>query len=138
MLDNYGYNHTLRTFNTYCCSTVTIVTRRSVSVTLYVPCPSLLIFCLYGFLGFPSNGFPSVLPTNNCGPYFYVSHVLHSPPASYSLISPLYYYLVRRTNYEAPHYAVFSSFLLLPASYVQMPSSAPCSQKPSVFVLPLL
>jgi hypothetical protein len=36
--------------------------------------------------------------------------------------------LVRSTSYEAPHSAVFSSLLLFQSSWVQLFSSAPCSQ----------
>jgi len=34
---------------------------------------------------------------------------------------------VKRTHYEAPHYAVFFSLLLLPPFYFQIFSSASCS-----------
>jgi len=34
---NYGYKHTIRILNTYCFSTVTVVTRTRHNVTLYVP-----------------------------------------------------------------------------------------------------
>jgi hypothetical protein len=42
-----------------------------------------------------------------------------------------------RTTYEAPHYAVFSSLPPHPTLQVQIFSSAPCSQKPSIHVHPL-
>jgi hypothetical protein len=41
------------------------------------------------------------------------------------------YYLEKATNYEDPHYAVFSSLMLLPPFSVQIFSSAPFSQTPS-------
>jgi len=42
---------------------------------------------------------------------------------------------VKRTSYEAPYYEFFSILLPLPVCYVQIFSSAPYSQTPSVFVL---
>jgi hypothetical protein len=53
--------------------------------------------------------------------------VLHVPPISYSLICSPYLYLVKSTNDDAPHCAVFSSVLLLPLSSVQIFSPAPCT-----------
>jgi hypothetical protein len=46
--------------------------------------------------------------------------------------------LARSTSYEAPHYAVSSNLPSLHLSLVQIFSSAPCSQTPSVCVLPLM
>jgi len=40
VLDNEGYRHTLRTSNTYCFCSATMVMRTSLSVTSYVPCLS--------------------------------------------------------------------------------------------------
>jgi hypothetical protein len=44
--------------------------------------------------------------------------------------------LARSTSHEALHYEVFSRLTLLTPPWVQMFSSAPCSQTPSVYVLP--
>jgi hypothetical protein len=47
--------------------------------------------------------------------------------------------LVASVNYKAPpHYAIFSILLLLSVSLVQMFSSEPCSQTPSICVFPLM
>ena len=48
MLDTQGYKHTLRTCNTYCFSTATMVARKRLDVTLYVNCLSLFLPFLYG------------------------------------------------------------------------------------------
>ena len=40
VLDTWGYKHALRICNTYCFSTVTVVMRTRLNVTLYVHCPS--------------------------------------------------------------------------------------------------
>ena len=49
MLGNNRYKHTLRTRNTYCFSTATMVTRTNMNVTLYDHCLSFLTFhyCFY-------------------------------------------------------------------------------------------
>jgi hypothetical protein len=41
------------------------------------------------------------------------------------------------TSYEAPHYAVFSNLLSLHLSSVEIFSSTPCSQTPSVYAIPV-
>jgi hypothetical protein len=46
--------------------------------------------------------------------------------------------LPKSTNYEAPHYAAFSTLASLYHSLVQIFSLTPCSQTPSVYVPPLL
>jgi hypothetical protein len=46
-------------------------------------------------------------------------------------------YLAKNISYEAAHYAVFSKFLSLHLSSVQILSSAPFSQTPAVYVPPL-
>jgi hypothetical protein len=46
--------------------------------------------------------------------------------------------LEKSTSYEGPHYAVFSNLPSFHLSSVQIFSSAPCSQTPSVYVPPLM
>jgi hypothetical protein len=41
-------------------------------------------------------------------------------------------------SYEAPHYAIFSNLLSLRSSSVQIFSSTPCFQTPTIYVLPLM
>jgi hypothetical protein len=47
-------------------------------------------------------------------------------------------YVIKSINYEAPHYGIFHSILLLTLSYVQIFSSAPHSQTPSIYILHLI
>jgi hypothetical protein len=46
--------------------------------------------------------------------------------------------LAKSTNHEAPRYAIFSILPSPHSSSVQISSSAPCSQTPSVYVPPLM
>jgi len=45
---------------------------------------------------------------------------------------------VKHTSYETFHYAVFSNLQSLPPSYVQIFSSAPCSETLLVYVFILV
>jgi hypothetical protein len=49
-----------------------------------------------------------------------------------------YLYLAKSTNYKLPHCAAFSTFLQLHIFLVKIFSTAPCSQRPSVFVPTLM
>jgi hypothetical protein len=46
--------------------------------------------------------------------------------------------LGKNSNYAAPRYAIFSTLPSLHPSLVQIFSSAPCSQMPSVYIPPLM
>lgn len=54
----------------------------------------------------------------------------HQPSLEYSNL-----YLAKNTSNKAPHYAIFSNLLLLHPFWVQIFSSAPASQTPSVYAL---
>jgi hypothetical protein len=61
--------------------------------------------------------------------------MLHGLPILSSLT---WSFLEKSKTYEAPHYAVFYKLLSHHFSSVQMFSSTPCFQTPSVYVLPLM
>jgi hypothetical protein len=66
------------------------------------------------------------------------SCVLRALPISSSLTWSFELCSAKNTSYEAPHCAVLSSLSLFHPSWVQIFSSAPCSQVPSVCVCPLM
>jgi hypothetical protein len=66
-----------------------------------------------------------------------ISHLSNSRYMSRPSHPPWSDHSVKSTNYEAPHYAVFSSHLSLALSWVKVSSSAPCCHVPSIHVLPL-
>jgi len=89
----------------------------------------LLIFLSDVFL---SRSFPwRVVNLNFLCVYSYSAPFISSS----SIWSP-YSWSVEGTGYEALHYVVFTSLLPLPFTWVQIFSSPPCSQTPSVCVLP--
>jgi hypothetical protein len=53
--------------------------------------------------------------------------VLYALPISFSFILSPQYFMYSKTH-KAAHYAVFSSFLSLHLSWIQIFSTAPCSQ----------
>jgi hypothetical protein len=63
--------------------------------------------------------------------------VLHPLPVPSSLTSSFQQHFARCTGYEAPHYAVFSSLILIHRSLVKIFSTL-CTQIPSVYDLPLM
>jgi hypothetical protein len=72
---------------------------------------SILILSFQLHLGLPSGLFPSGLHTNTLYTPLSSPAELHAPPISFSILSPAQYW-VRSTDYEAPHYEVFSPDLL--------------------------
>jgi hypothetical protein len=79
-----------------------------------------------------------VSPTVFCAFLFYLKHATR--PAHYILLHfiILLNILGGNTSYEPPRYAIFSNLPSLQPSSVQIFSSAPCSQTPSVCVPPLM
>jgi hypothetical protein len=64
---------------------------------------------------------------------FYVSMpTCHAQPFLLGLTT-ITLYNPKHTNYEAPHYVIFSVVLSFPHFRVQIISSAPCPQKPSTY-----
>jgi hypothetical protein len=64
--------------------------------------------------------------------------MLHTLSTSSSLTSSFWLYLAKITSYEAVHYAALSNLLARHLCLVQISSSAPCSQTPSVHVAALI
>ena len=77
-------------------------------------------------IGLLTSGFPTKLYMN----FSPLSCMLDAPPSSFSLIWSSQY-LTRSTNYEFPHYVIFSIPLLFFSPQVQI-FSTPCSQAPCV------
>ena len=69
---------------------------------------------------------------------FLFPHKLHARPITFSSIWSPEWYLISSTDYEAPHYAVFSSLLSFPPLRYTETSSTPYSQTPSAYVPPAM
>jgi hypothetical protein len=82
----------------------------------------------------PPPAFPQTTYMRSSSPPF----MLHAPPISSSSTWLFSLYLAKSANDEASPYAAFSILLSLHSSKVQIASSAPCSQTPSVYVPPLM
>jgi hypothetical protein len=95
---------------------------------------SILILSTHLCLGLPNglvpSGFFHQYPI--CTPLFPRSCYMPCPSHP-----PWLDHLAKSTSYEVLHYAVFSNLISLHLSLVQIFSSTPCSQTPSVSVLPL-
>jgi hypothetical protein len=98
---------------------------------------SILILYTDLRLGLPSGLYPSGFPTNTLYA-FLLSPILATCPAHIILLNLIILInLAKSTSYEAPYYAVFSNLLPVHPSSVQIFSSTPSLQTPSVYV-PLL
>jgi hypothetical protein len=89
---------------------------------------SILILSTHLRLGHPSGVFPSRFPTNILYAFRFTSIRATCPVHLIIIII-----LSKSTSHEAPHYAVFSKLTLFHLSSVQIFSSEPSSQTPSVF-----
>ena len=98
------------------------------------------IITLSSTLSLPSVFIPSGSPVDTLYTFLFPHCLLHafSSHISSSLIqSHEKYLVVRSTNYGALCCVIFSSFLLLYLSQLQILSIAPCSRKSSGCVIPL-
>jgi hypothetical protein len=88
------------------------------------------------FLSFHSGAFPFGIPIKILYAFLFSPFVLHALPTSSSLT---WSYLAKSTSYEAPHYEVFFQLCITShLSRIQIFSSAPCYQTPSVYTPPLM
>jgi hypothetical protein len=109
-----------------------------VHITHPISLRSILILFTHLYLGLLSGLIPFGFRTSVLYAFLFVTFVLHALPISSSLTWSLQLYSAKHTSCEAPHYVVVSNLLSLHLSSVQIFSSAPCSQTPSVYAPPLM
>jgi hypothetical protein len=88
-------------------------------------------------LGFPDDLFLSYFPVKIYMIFPFPCMLLALPISSY-VIWLLKQCITRRINYEVSLYRIFSNLLSFHPSYVEIFSSALCSQNPWLYVLPLM
>jgi hypothetical protein len=93
-----------------------------------IPLKSILLLSTLVFLGYGSGLFPSGFPTNNLRSFLF--------PAIRTSCDSIWF--DHSKNHEAPRYVIFSNLPSLFTSLVQIFSSAPFSQTPSVYASPLI
>jgi hypothetical protein len=96
----------------------------------------ILILSSYLRLYLPSGLVPSGFPILNTFLFFSMHAVCPTHLLFLRLITLII--LVKGTSYEALHYAVLSSLPLDPPSWIQIFSSTPCFQIPTIYIPPLV
>jgi hypothetical protein len=112
-----------------------LCTGAEMSVALHpISLRSILMLSFHQNLSVSSGLFLSGFPTKTLSAF--LTPICATCPAAHFILHDLIILIIfgEECNYEAPHYAIFSSLLLLPFSKVHMFPSALCCQTPSISV----